>query len=74
MPYCLGSYNWVQDPETNEYLYNVAMAGYNTSETSQLSEKEQEKIQKAVQKAFEDLTVNVVGEDGVAIEESVDLP
>jgi hypothetical protein len=74
MPYCLGSYNWVQDPETNEYLYNVAMAGYNTSETSQLSEKEQEKIQKAVQKAFEDLTVNVVGEDGVAIEESFDLP
>lgn len=56
MPYSLGTYNWIQDPDGKGYLFNVAMPGYNTDNTSQnISEKEQKKIDKAVQKAFQGL-------------------
>ncbi len=56
MPYCLGSYNWVQDPEDDAYLFNVNMAGYNEGPgNSDLSEEEMEKLRKAVEKAFKGL-------------------
>ena len=56
MPYSLGTYNWIQDPDGKGYLFNVTMPGYNTDNTSQnISEKEQKKIDKAVQKAFQGL-------------------
>lgn len=57
MPYCLGMYNWLQDPEDNSYLFSVEMAGYNdgAAGNSNLSEKEMEKLRKAVEKAFEGL-------------------
>ena len=56
MPYCLGGYNWVQDPDDEAYLFNVNMAGYNegTGNTG-LSEEEMEKLRKAVEKAFKGL-------------------
>lgn len=57
MPYCLGMYNWIQDPDGGAYLFNVSMAAYNDSASSNtdLSEKEMEKLQKAVEKVFEGL-------------------
>ena len=57
MPYSLGTYNWVKDPETDEYLFRVSMPSYTTDEqnNANLSEKELEKIEKAVQKAFSGL-------------------
>ena len=57
MPYALGGYNWIQDPDGKGYLFNVAMSNYNTSSTGSenLTEKQQKKIEKAVQKAFEGL-------------------
>ena len=43
-------------PDGKGYLFNVTMPGYNTDNTSQnISEKEQKKIDKAVQKAFQGL-------------------
>ena len=35
MPYSLGTYNWIQDPDGKGYLFNVTMPGYNTDNTSQ---------------------------------------
>lgn len=56
MPYCLGSYNWVQDPDDEAYLFNVNMAGYNEGPgNTGLSEEEMEKLRKAVEKAFKGL-------------------
>ena len=57
MPYCLGTYNWLQDPDGDAYLFNVSMAAYNDSASSNtdLSEEEMEKLQKAVEKAFKGL-------------------
>lgn len=57
MPYCLGGYNWLKDPEDDVYLFSVSMAGYNDSESgnTDLSEKEMEKLRKAVEKAFKGL-------------------
>jgi hypothetical protein len=48
------------------------MPGYNTDNTSQnISEKEQQKIDKAVQKAFEGLTPMNNGDMGVSTEEQI---
>lgn len=57
MPYCLGTYNWLQDPDGDAYLFNVSMAAYNDSASSNtdLSEEELEKLRKAVEKAFKGL-------------------
>jgi hypothetical protein len=60
MPYCLSSYGWIQDPESDAYLYSVSFASYNTSDTSELTEKQQEKVQNAVEKAFEGLTAGEI--------------
>lgn len=56
MPYCLGNYSWLKDPDSDEYLFNVSMSSYNdsTADTG-LSEKEMEKLREAVEKAFEGL-------------------
>lgn len=56
MPFCLGNYSWLKDPDSDEYLFNVSMASYNdsTADTG-LSEKEMEKLREAVEKAFEGL-------------------
>jgi hypothetical protein len=57
MPYCLGTYNWVQNPEDDSYIFNVSFGSYNTTEGSdELTEKQIEKVQKKVQKAFEGLS------------------
>lgn len=59
MPYCLGSWNWMQDPSDDSYIFCVYMGGYNTDGNAQgmdLSEEELQKIQEIVNKAFEDLT------------------
>lgn len=59
MPYCLGSWNWMQDPSDDSYIFCVYMGGYNTDSNAQgmdLSEEELQKIQEIVNKAFEDLT------------------
>ena len=57
MPYALNSYNWVKDPDGDNYLFNVSMGSYNTIDNTQnLSDKELEKVNKAVQKAFDGLT------------------
>ena len=57
MPYALNSYNWVKDPDGDNYLFNVSMGSYNTNDNTQnLSDKELEKVNKAVQKAFDGLT------------------
>lgn len=75
MPYALGGYNWIQDPEGDSYLFNVSMGTYNTDATAgqNLSEKQQKKIEKAVQKAFEGLTPmdNGYSMDGTYEEETV---
>ena len=73
MPYSLGTYNWIQDPDGKGYLFNVTMPGYNTDNTNQnVSEKEQKKIDEAVQKAFKGLTPanNENGDMGVTTEET----
>lgn len=56
MPFCLGNYSWLKDPDSDEYLFNVSMSSYNdsTADTG-LSEKEMEKLREAVEKAFEGL-------------------
>ena len=72
MPYSLGTYSWIQDPDGKGYLFNVTIAGYNTDNTNQnISEKEQKKIDEAVQKAFQGLTPsnNENGDMGVTTEE-----
>lgn len=57
MPSALNSYNWVKDPDGDNYLFNVSMGTYNTTDNAQnLSDKELEKVNKAVQKAFDGLT------------------
>ena len=57
MPYSLNSYNWVKDPDGDNYLFNVSMGTYNTIDNAQnLSDKELEKVNTAVQKAFDGLT------------------
>ena len=57
MPYALNSYNWVKDPDGDNYLFNVSMGSYNSIDNTQnLSDKELEKVNKAVQKAFDGLT------------------
>lgn len=57
MPNMLNSYNWVKDPDGDNYLFNVSMGSYNTNDNTQnLSDKELEKVNKAVQKAFDGLT------------------
>ena len=56
MPYALGMYNWVKDPETDQYLFNVTIAGYNTTGAQGLTEDQQKQVEEAVQKAFEGLT------------------
>ena len=57
MPYALNSYNWVKDPDGDNYLFNVSMGSYNTIDNAQnLSDKELEKVNTAVQKAFDGLT------------------
>lgn len=75
MPYALGGYNWIQDPEGDSYLFNVSMGTYNTDATAgqNLSEKQQKKIEKAVQKAFDGLTPmdNGYSMDGTYEEETV---
>lgn len=56
MPYSVGSYNWVKDPDNGKYLFNVAIGQYNTTNGSEgLTEKQQEKVDKLVQKAFDGL-------------------
>lgn len=55
MPYSLGTYNWIQDPDGKGYLFNVTMPGYNTDNTSQnISEKEQKKSTRLSRKHFRD--------------------
>ena len=57
IPSALNSYNWVKDPDGDNYLFNVSMGTYNTTDNAQnLSDKELEKVNKAVQKAFDGLT------------------
>lgn len=57
MPSALNSYNWVKDPDGDNYLFNVSMGTYNTIDNAQnLSDKELEKVNTAVQKAFDGLT------------------
>lgn len=57
VPNMLNSYNWVKDPDGDNYLFNVSMGSYNTNDNTQnLSDKELEKVNKAVQKAFDGLT------------------
>lgn len=59
MPYCLNTWNWLQDPEDDSYVFCVYMGGYNSTSNNQngeLSEEEMKKVQEAVTKAFEDLT------------------
>ena len=57
MPYSLNSYNWVKDPDGDNYLFNVSMGSYNSIDNTQnLSDKELEKVNKAVQTAFDGLT------------------
>ena len=64
MPYSLGSYGWVPDPDGKGYLFSVSIPGYNTDNTSQnITEKEQKKIDKAVQKAFKGLQSVEIGND-----------
>lgn len=57
MPFSLGTYSWIQDSDGN-YLYRVTFSEYNTASMNgqSLSEKQQEKVDKAVQKAMEGLT------------------
>lgn len=58
MPFCLNSWNWIQDPEDDRYIFCVYMGGYNTDGNSQngdISDEEMQKIQEIVNKAFEDL-------------------
>lgn len=57
MPYCLNTWNWIQDPEDDRYIFCVYMAGYNSDNSlnGNVSEEEQQKIQEIVNKAFEDL-------------------
>lgn len=64
MPYALGGYNWVQDPEDDKYLFSVSMSDYNMDSNAgkNLSEKQLNKIEKAVQKAFEGLEPMSYGE------------
>lgn len=67
MPYCLGSWNWMQDPSDDSYIFCVYMGGYNTDGNAQgadLSEEELQKIQEIVSKAFEDLTPAAGGTNG----------
>lgn len=71
MPYCLGSYNWVQDPDGDSYLYNVTFSNYNSTETEGLDEKDMEKITEAVQKVFEDLTPESGTGEGMMLDGSV---
>ena len=57
MPSALNSYNWVKDPDGDNYLFNVSMGSYNSIDNTQnLSDKELEKVNKAVQKAVDGLT------------------
>ena len=72
MPYSLGTYNWIQDPDGN-YLFRVAFSEYNTANTGgqNLSEKQQEKVDKAVQKAMEGLTSTYGGDMGEGYENSM---
>ena len=72
MPYSLGTYNWIQDPDGN-YLFRVAFGEYNTANTGgqNLSEKQQEKVDKAVQKAMEGLTSTYGGDMGEGYENSM---
>ena len=57
MPYSLNSYNWIQDPEDQSYIFCVYMGEYNTKNgDDSLSEEEYNKIQELVNKAFENLT------------------
>lgn len=57
MPYCLNTWNWLQDPADDSYLFCVYMGGYNSDSAQEgsLNEEEQQKIQEIVTKAFEDL-------------------
>lgn len=75
MPFCLGTYNWLQDPDGDAYIFNVSMAAYNDSASSNtdLSEEEMEKLRKAVEKAFKGLepSNNNMGDNG---EGDVNMP
>ena len=63
MPYCLNTWNWIQDPEDDRYLFCVYMGEYNSDQnaSANLSEEEMQKIQEMVNKAFEDLTPSGMG-------------
>jgi hypothetical protein len=57
MPYTLGTYNWVQDPDDSSFLFNVSFGTYNsTDQDASLTEEQIEKVQENVQKALEGLT------------------
>ena len=76
MPYSVGMYNWVKDPDDGKYLFNVTIGQYNTTNGSEgLTEKQQEKIDKLVQKAFDGLKpmdINSMGMMGdMGMEETV---
>jgi hypothetical protein len=57
MPYTLGTYRWVQNPDDNKYLFSVAFGMYNTTDQgTELTDKQREKIEKKVEKALDGLS------------------
>jgi hypothetical protein len=57
MPYALGTYRWIQNPDDNQYLFSVAFGMYNTTDqNTSLTEKQREKVEKKVEKALDGLT------------------
>lgn len=62
-PYCLNTWNWIQDPVDNSYLLCVYMGGYNKDDIGgeQLSEEEQTKVQETVNLLMEDLVLKAMG-------------
>jgi hypothetical protein len=57
MPYTLGTYKWIQNPDDNKYLFSVAFGAYNsTDQGTDLTDKQREKVEKNVEKALDGLS------------------
>ena len=73
MPYCLNSWNWIQDTEDNSYLFCINIGGYNSDGSAgegALTEAQQKEIQDMINKAFADLTPTEGGEGAKGTENS----